>query len=40
MFEVLKSLGQPAVELLKELMNMVSFLALLKEVSLFPCQRQ
>lgn len=33
MFEVLKSLGQPPLELLKELMNMVSFfLALLEEV--------
>ena len=39
MFEVLKSLGQPPLELLKELMNMVSFLALLKEVPLFSCQR-
>lgn len=31
MFEVLKSLGQPPLELLKELMNMVSFLALLNK---------
>lgn len=39
MFEVLKSLGQPPLELLKELMNMVSFAALLNEVPLSPYQR-
>lgn len=36
MFEVLKSMGQPALELLKELMNMVRFWPFIKTSS-HPC---